>query len=183
MVGLVPKILLDLIDSTAGVEGVRRVKDLAGVARDKAYRLGEVYEDAEWRRLLESAYRVLDLSPEEAEIAYADVFFKDAQKRWPMWFEMSKTAREFIERQPAIHNNFATAVQDPEARKNINDKFSIDRLENELVTHSRSENKLCGLYKALARWILDHYGDTATIEETRCLKQGDPECEIHIRWS
>ena len=27
------------------------------------------------------------------------------------------------------------------------------------------------------------YGDDATVRETRCLKNGDPECEIHIDWA
>ncbi len=49
--------------------------------------------------------------------------------------------------------------------------------------HYRSPNQLCGLYTATARWIINHYGDDASIEETKCLKQGDSECEIRIRWA
>ena len=51
------------------------------------------------------------------------------------------------------------------------------------ITLWRAANQLCGLYTALARLIINHYGDDASIEEAKCLKQGDSECEIRIRWA
>ncbi|MCH7839448.1 MAG: heme NO-binding domain-containing protein [Planctomycetes bacterium] len=183
MVGLIQKLLIDLVESAGGAEAVVHVKRLAEVPEDKEFRMDEAYDDDEWRRLLAATCEVLNLTPEQAEEAYADFFYKDCVKRWPMWFQMSKSAREFLERQPRIHNGLATGVQDPEARRSINDKFKIEKHNGELVVHYRSPNQLCGLYKALARWIINHYGDKASIEETRCLKQGDPECEIHISWA
>lgn len=38
------------------------------------------------------------------------------------------------------------------------------------------------VYTALARWIINRYGDDASIDQTKCLKQGDSACEIRIRW-
>ncbi len=183
MVGLVHKLLFDLIDSTSGPEAVSEVKRLAGVPQDKQFRMDEAYNDEEWRRLFAATCEVLEITQEQAEEVYADFFIQDARKRWPMWFSMSKTAREFLERQPKIHNGFATGVQDPQARQAITDKFQLEALENELIMHYRSPNRLCGLYLALARWIINHYGDKATVQETQCLKNGDPECQIHIRWA
>lgn len=183
MVGLIQKMLLDLVEAAAGPQAVKDVKRAADVDESRVFRLDEVYEDAEWRRLLAATHQVLKLSPEEAEAAFADHFFKDALNRWPMWFKMAKTGREFLERQPEIHNNFARSMELPEHRENIGSKFRVDKQDAELVTHYRSPNQLCGLYKALAERILDHYGDVATIEETCCIKNGDEECEIHIRWT
>jgi hypothetical protein len=183
MVGLIQKILFDLIESLGGADAVRDVKRVAGVPEDKHFRMNDVYSDEEWRRLFRATCQVLKVTQEQAEEAYADVFCKDALRRWPMWFEMSKTAREFLMRQPKIHNGFATGARDPAARKAINDKFQLEARDAELVMHYRSENQLCGLYRALARWIVDHYQDLATIEETQCLKRGAPECEIHIRFA
>ena len=114
--------------------------------------------------------------------AYADVFCRDAMTRFSTWFEMSSNSREFLERQVTIHNVFASSVRDPEARKAVEDKFRIEKLENEIVTHYRSPNRLCSMYKALARWMFKHYGDHAAIEEPRCMKRGDTECEIHVIW-
>lgn len=182
MVGLIPKILYDLALQSGGMETVQRIYRAAGIPEDRRYRIDMVYPDDEWQRLLGAASEVLGVSLADIETVYAEQFGKDSLQRWPIWFQMSRNAREFLERQPTIHNTFATGVRDPEARHGIRDKFRVESRDEELVTHYRSPNHLCGLYIALARWVLKHYGESASIEETRCLKKGDPECEIHIRW-
>lgn len=183
MVGLIQKLLLDLVESARGAETVREVKRRAGVPEEKEFRIDEVYDDAEWRRLLGATCEVLNLTPERAEETFADFFCKDSMKRWPMWFDMSKNAREFLVRQPKIHNGFATGVQNTEDQRAIDDKFHLEKRNGGLVMHYSSPNRLCGLYAALARWIIKHYGDDASVQEARCLKKGDSECEIHIRWA
>ena len=183
MVGLVQKLLLDLIESSADADAVREVKRRAGVPEDKTFRMDVAYDDEEWRRLLAATCEVLNVTQEQAEEAFADFFYKDSIKRWPMWFQMAKSARDLLELQPRIHNGFATGVQDPTAGRAINEKFQLETHNGELVMRYRSANQLCGLYKALARKIISHYGDDATIKETQCLKNGDPECELHICWA
>ena len=183
MVGLIQKLLLDLVESSAGADAVGEVKRRAGVAADKTFRMDVAYDDEEWRRLFAATCEVLNITQEQAEEVFADLFCEDARKRWPMWFQMAKSAREFLELQPRIHNGFATGVQDPQARQAINDKFQLEKHDSELVLHYRSINQLCGLYKAIARWMFNHYGDSAVITETQCLKRGDPECELHICWA
>lgn len=182
MVGVIQKVLLDLALLRGGPQAVSRIYLAAGIPEDRRFRIDTVYPDDEWQRMLAAACDVLELSPEALETAYAEQFGRDALRRWPVWFSMSRNAREFLERQPTIHNTFATGVRDPEARHGIRDKFRLERREQELITHYRSPNELCGLYKALARWVLRHYEEQATIEEPLCLKRGDAECEIHIRW-
>ena len=183
MVGLIPKLLIDLIESQVGAEAVAEVKRRAELPEDREFRLGEVYDDDEWRRLFAATCQVLQMTPEQAEYAFADFFMSDGLRRWPTWFKMSNSAREFLERQPAIHNSFATGAQDPQVRKGITDKFRLEKRENELVTRYKSPNQLCGLYVAMAEWAINHYGDHATVRETQCSKRGDPECEIHICWN
>ncbi len=183
MVGLVHKILFEFLEETAGTAVVLEVKRKAGVDEDKAFRMDEVYDDQEWQRLFSATGDVLGVTQDEAETAFAEFFYEDTMKRWPMWFSMSKTAREFLERQPKIHNGFATGVRDQNAGQAINDKFDLEQAEHGIVMHYRSPNQLCGLYIALARWIINHYGDDASIDQTKCLKQGDSECEIRIRWA
>lgn len=182
MVGLIQKVLFDLIDEVAGPAALAEVRRLAGIPDDRRFRLDTVYPDDEWQRLLAAAGTVLGKSQDELEVAYASFFGRDSLRRWPVWFEMSANARQFLERQQTIHNTFATGMRDAGARSGIRDKFRLEGRPHELVTHYRSPNQLCGLYKALAQWVLDHYREQATIEETRCTKRGDTECEIHIRW-
>lgn len=183
MVGLIHKLLFDLIEDMAGPEKLLEVKRLADVPAEKVFRMDEVYEDEEWQRLFSATCEILGVTQDQAEEVFSEFFFKDSMKRWPMWFSMSKTAREFLERQPKIHNGFATGVQDQKASQAINDKFDLEPVEHGIVMHYRSPNQLCGLYTALARLIIKHYGDDASIEETQCLKHGDSECEIRIRWA
>lgn len=182
MVGLIQKVLFDLLAEHGGAAAVAEVRRRAGVPEDRRFRLDEVYPDDEWQRLLAAAGAVLGKSQDEIERIYAGFFGRDSLRRWPVWFEMSATARQFLERQQTIHNTFATGMRDPGARANIRDKFRLESRDHELITHYRSPNQLCGLYKALAQWVLDHYREEAQIEETRCTKRGDAECEIHIRW-
>lgn len=182
MVGLIHKILFGMIEKQAGNSAVVEIRRRAEVPDDREFRLDENYDDDEWRRLFGATCDFFGITAEQAEQLYAVAFCEDAKARFPMWFRMSSTAREFLERQPAIHNNFATGVQNPEARKAIVDKFRIEVSADETVAHYSSPNRLCGLYVALAQTILDLYGDEATIEEQRCLKKGDSECEIHIHW-
>ena len=182
MVGLIQKILLDLVEEKAGLEGVAEVKRRAGVPPARVFRIAEVYSDEEWQRLLGAACAVLHMSEAELLDAYAEVFGRDALLRFPIWFQISANSREFLERQVTIHNVFASGVRDPEARRAVVDKFRIEKRANEIVTHYRSPNQLCGLYKALARWMIRHYGDEAVIDEHKCMLRGDDECEVHVRW-
>ena len=183
MVGLIQKLLFDMIDSSAGADASREVRRRAEVPQDKEFHINEVYDDAEWRRIFAATLDVLNLTQPQAEEAYADFFFQDCQIRWPMWFKMAKNGREFLLRQPKIHNGFATSQQDSTLRSAIDDKFEIEECNGEVVVHYRSPNQLCGLYMALARCVINHYGDKAVVQEACCAKNGASECEIHVRWS
>ncbi|MBI5863896.1 MAG: heme NO-binding domain-containing protein [Planctomycetes bacterium] len=182
MIGLIHAILFEMIDSLAGSDGVLEVKRRAGVGDDKVFQIDEAYDDPEWRRLLGAACEVLGVGPAEAEAAYADFFIRDAQERWPAWFARSRTAREFLERQPQIHNSFATSLLIPAMRQDVTDKFTIVRQPSGFLMKYASPNRICGLYVALARSLMKHYGDHATIEELHCQKSGDPACEIQVTW-
>jgi hypothetical protein len=39
------------------------------------------------------------------------------------------------------------------------------------------------LYTSLADEVLRLYGEVATIEQVKCVKRGDSECEIWITWA
>ncbi len=52
MVGLVQKLLFDMIESSAGADAAREVRRRADVPQDREYHINEVYDDDEWRRIL-----------------------------------------------------------------------------------------------------------------------------------
>lgn len=177
MLGYPLKLVLNLIEEKHGRDGVVRTLAEAGIPADRTYRLNEVYSDSEAQRLTAAAFRHLSLD----DIAAA--FFKDTLARFPTWFDMCKTSRAFLEMQPEIHNTFAHGLQRPEERDAVRDKFRLEKLEDELVVHYRSPNRMCGMYKAIAQYVFDHYKETATIDEPRCMDRGDDECEVRIRWA
>lgn len=173
---------MELVTNVYGADVALEIKRRSGCAADLDFRINEVYEDEVWRKILAAGCEVLDCSSEFLEEEYAKYFLKDALDRWPAWFKMSKTAREFLERHPAVHNNFADAVRDPVSRDLIKDKFRIEKLDDKIITHYRSPNRLCHMYISLAHEVLRLYGEEAVIEQVKCVKRGDFECEIWITW-
>jgi hypothetical protein len=170
------KTLLKALESRHGRAAVVQTLEEAGLPPDRAYRLNETYADDEAQRLTVAASR--RLSVEEI----AEAFFEDTLRRFPTWYEMCRSSREFLEMQPRIHNTFAVGLQRPEEREAVRDKFRLEKVGDELVVHYRSPNQFCDIYKAVARHVFRHYHDTATIDEPRCMKRGDPDCELRIRW-
>lgn len=183
MVGLIQKMLFQLVQELAGEEGVLALKKEAQVPLDKEYLINNVYSDEEWQRLFGAYIKVCNLSLEKAEELYADHFIKDAFRRFPVWFNMCKNSYELLNIQPVIHNCFATSVADSASKKSIIDKFRVEQSPNHIITHYNSPNKLCRLYILLAHRVVKHYKDEAVIEERTCLLRGDSECEIHVTWN
>ena len=183
---MIQKVLVNLLLRVGGQETLNEVLRKAGVPEDRNFRIDTAYSDEEWNRLLAATLEVLKVDDVTALKLYAEEFYNYAKNVFPVWFEMSKNSYQFLYRQPQVHNNFATGVTNKEERKYIEDKFHIEAFDGvegkKLITHYRSRNKLCKLYKLLAVQIIDHYKDQATITETKCLHNDDAECEIHITW-
>jgi hypothetical protein len=170
-------LVLKAFETRHGPAALEQLLAEAGIPPDRVYRLNEPYADSEFTHLwLAAAGRITT-----DEIAEA--FFKDTVVRFPTWFAMCKTSRQFLEMQPEIHNTFAHGLQRPEDRDAVREKFRLEKLADELVVHYRSPNRLCDIYKSVARHVFEHYRDTATIEEPKCMKRGDGECELRIRWA
>ena len=177
MLGYPLKLLLNAIESRHGQEAVIQTLADAGLPADRVYQLNEPYADSEAQRLSAAASQRISVDD------IAEAFFTDTRVRFPTWFEMCKTSREFLEMQPEIHNTFAHGLQRPQDREAVRDKFRIEKLDDELVVHYRSPHLLCDMYKAIAKHVFEHYQDQATIEEPKCMKRGDAECELRVRWT
>jgi hypothetical protein len=177
MLGYPLKLLLNAIERRHGHQAVIQALEEAGIPADRAFSLNEPYPDSEAQRLSAAALRWI------TQEDIAEAFFNDTLARFPTWFEMCKTSRQFLEMQPEIHNTFAHGLQRPEERQAVREKFRLEKLDDELVVHYRSPNLLCDMYKAIAQHVFQHYRDEATIDEPHCMKRGDAECELRIRWS
>ena len=128
MLGYPIKLLLNAIEATGGPEAVAQTLVEAGLPADRSYRLNEPYPDSEFQRLSVAAFQRVSAQD------VAEAFFQDTLVRFPTWFEMCKTSREFLEMQPEIHNTFAHGLQRPEERDAVRDKFHLEKLDDELVS-------------------------------------------------
>ena len=182
MVGLIHRMLLELLDELLDAAAVARIRARANIPADTMFRMAQSYSDEEFRNLLTCIMEETGLDRDTLEIRFASHFLKDAKARWPRWFDMSTSARELLLRQPKIHNGFASSMCSEADRTRINDKFLVDEDEQGITVHYKSPNQLCVLYKALAKEVIDDYGEQATITESLCLKKGDAKCCIRVEW-
>lgn len=179
MIGLIQLVLLDLVEKAGGADKLTEVRRRGGLPDDFEFRIDTDYPDEQARALIGHACDVLGLTPQQAYDAYAVHFLKEVQVRFPVFFTMSPTARDFLKRQPAIHNSMGSGVTGGDSR--LGDKFSVTETDAGLITHYRSENRLAALYMSLARALLEHYGEDAEVTAL-----DDPEaadCRIEIRWT
>lgn len=184
MIGLIPRVWMICIESLSDADTVRAVLRAARVPQDLRFALDQPYDDAMFLRVVHASSEVLGLSHEALVDAFANTFIDDAVKRWPVWFEMSPTARDFLERQPRIHASFSRSLtrQTDDAHPSAS-KFDVQSTDHGLDVVYYSSNRMCALYKSLARALMAHYGDSVgTVSESRCMHDGADSCHMHVRW-
>ena len=183
MIGIIQKVLLDLLEETGGAPLVTDVLRRAEVHEDVTYRIDQNYSDDEFHRLLQASGEATGLSESELCVLYAKAFLTRARDLFPRFFEMSSSSEEFLLRQATIHAVMASGLKTSEDRKAVTDKFSAEQIRPGFVrVHYRSANKLCELYKALAHEVASLYGEKLQISCEHCMKRGDAECRFAINW-
>lgn len=183
MIGIIQRILLDLLEETGGEALRHAVMDRADVPRDRNYRIDQNYPDDECLRLIHSAVTETGLSEDQINALYATAFLKEARNLFPQFFNMASSSEEFLLRQATIHGVIASGLKKPEERQVVKDKFSARRIEPGFVEITyRSPNQLCGLFRALAHEVAGLYGESLTVDCADCMKRGDPACRFELRW-
>ncbi len=182
MVGVIHQLFFEFVEKTFGAATVAAVKSKAGVPQGQEYRMDVAYSDEEWRRIVGAAVELSGLDAEKAEIAFARFCGEALSQRMAGFFKTSKSTRDFLKQQPTIHNMMASSVRDPAAKRKIADKFRLEEVNGETVVHYASPNRHCALYRGLAEWMAEYYRERIALEEPRCQKRGDPECEIHVKF-
>jgi hypothetical protein len=180
MIGIMHEILFDFVKSNFGEAAVGELRRRAGI-EGKQFRLDTAYDDGEWRRIVATAVELAGGDADAVETAFAHYAGEDLVLRFPGFFRAAKGARDMIARQPVIHNNLSTGLSE-DARRRVNDKFSLEDRGDALVMHYTSPNRHCALYIGLATWVAGHYGEALDVRHDRCMKRGADECEIVLRF-
>ncbi len=182
MVGVIHQLFFEFVEKNFGAAAVAEVKRRAGVAAGQDYRMDAAYPDDEWQRIVGAAVELSGLQAEQAELGFARFCGEALSQRMTGFFKGCTSTREFLKRQPGIHNMMASSVTDANAKQKITDKFRLEERNGETVTHYASPNRHCTLYRGLAEWVAGYYGERVEVSESLCQKRGDPECEIHVKY-
>jgi predicted hydrocarbon binding protein len=182
MVGVIHQLFFAFVEKNFGAAAVAEVKKRARLAAGQEFRMDATYPDDEWQRIVGAAVELSGLPAEQAELAFARYCGEELSVRMAGFFKGCTTAREFLKRQPSIHNMMASSVRDATAKQQIADKFRLEEANGETIMRYTSPNKHCVLYRGLAEWVAEYYREKIEINEPRCQKRGDPECEIRVKY-
>lgn len=183
MIGLIQKALIEMVHEEAGDGAVVELKRRCGLAPDFEFRLDTDYDDTQARRLLTHACALLGVDEDTAQKRFARTFLRSARIHFPRFFTLAEDSRAFLARQPAIHNMLGSGLRNPQRLKAINDKFSINRLDDgRLEVRYRSANRWCTLYRALAHEVAAHYGERLEVATLSCAKHGADACMFRLCW-
>jgi Haem-NO-binding len=145
------------------------------------YLLSEAYPD---ERLLELIGRTAEATGKEVdEVVYAFGVFTGSTtftRLYPAFFAIAPSARDFLLTvETRIHELVRATI--PHARP---PELSVSELdENGVTIDYSSPRQLCVLLRGLTEGTAHHYGETAQIEETTCMRRGDPACRFEVRLS
>lgn len=183
MIGIIQKVLFDLVRAEGGEAAELSVRDRAAVPPDQTYRIDTDYSDGECGRLFAAAAGHFGWTDEDMYDRYADAFLAYGQRRFPEFFAMAPNARAFLARQPRIHACFGAGLRDAAQRRAVDSKFSVAASGESLEVTYDSPNRLCGLYRSLSEALLRLYGEDATVEEIACARDGAPACRFRFDWA
>lgn len=182
MIGVIQNILMKLVEEKFGPNAVKEILKKTNLPSDFTFRIDTFYSDKEFITLFQNCCEAANWSEQEACDEYAVIFLREAKILFPHFFAMSKTSKEFLLRQPAIHNSLGAGLRDKKVRQNIADKFHIEEIDGVLYTHYNSPNQLCTLYISLANQLIKEYGEEGQVSSVSCARNGDTECIIRTSW-
>jgi Haem-NO-binding len=150
-------------------------------AQEPIYLLSEAYRD---ERLLDLISRTAEARGRSADEVVHDfgVFTGETTftRLYPAFFAIAPSAREFLLTvENRIHELVRATI--PNA---VPPRLSVSELDADGVSiEYSSPRQLCVLLRGLVEGTARHYGETVTIDEVACMRQGAPSCRFEIRLS
>lgn len=138
-----------------------------------AYTAVGTYPDEELMTLVGAAAKALTMSEDDVIRWFGRNAMPLLVERYPVFFEGHDSTRSFVlTLNEVIH---------PEVRKLFPGayapEFDFDASVADGVTLGYSSHRdLCPFAEGLLLGAADHFGETATLEQIRCHRRGDPKC-------
>lgn len=163
MIGWVPHVLVGFLDQVGGAGTRRAILADAGLDPDATrFRLDTDLPDPAYRQVIEAACARLGVTEAQAFALFAPYFLARAHDAFPGFFRGVSGTREFLLRQPAIHNCLAAGLRDPQ-RRAVADKFRVEATPHGVRVHYNSPNRLAALYVAVAQELAKSYGEAVEV--------------------
>ena len=143
--------------------------------------LSESYPDESLGRLVARA--TADVGADENELVFAFGVFTGSStftRLYPAFYAIAHSSREFLLTvETRIHELVRATI--PNAAP---PQLHVSELGDDGVTIVYSSPRrlcmlLCGLTEGTAR----HFGETASIDESTCMRRGDDQCTFNVRFS
>jgi hypothetical protein len=166
----------DYLTAEHGNETTARVFD-----GEPVYLLSDAYPDTQLAQLIRRACDESGLHTDELLHAFG-VFTaqRTFTRLYPAFFAVAANTRSFLLTVEArIHELVRATI--PNASP---PELHVSELGEEGVAISyTSPRRLCVLLRGLAEGTARHYGEAAVIDETTCMRRGDPSCTFEIRFT
>jgi hypothetical protein len=174
MKGIIFNLLEEVVVAEHGADDWEDMLERAGV--DGVYTAVGSYSDSQFISLLQAMPREQGESPGQLLRWFGVKAIPLLAGRYPVFFEGHTTTRSFLlTLNDIIH---------PEVRKLYPDAdvpvfdFDTPSTPGTLVVGYRSARKLCALAEGFIHGAADHFGERVSIEQPRCMHEGDERCEL-----
>ena len=178
MMGHINNLVVRMVNDKLGEEAVSELFTAAGLER-REYQPEVIYPEEEFQALFLGAQQVFGVDGESAERAFSEYFMQEVPKMFPAIFELSKSARQLIERVPIIHRNFPAAASQGDYKEKV---FISESTPERLVLEYESPNLLCLTLRCVTEITLEFYGEKGSVYETECQKEGAARCRIVVEF-
>jgi len=138
------------------------------------------YEDADLSQLVDAASAALDTPPDDIVRWFGRNALPMFAESYPHLFAAHTSARTFVlTLNDIIH---------PEVRKlypgaDVPEFEFESAADGRLLMGYRSARKMCSFAEGLLDGAAEHYGESLTIEQPKCMKRGDERCLIELEFA
>ena len=148
---------------------------------EPVYLLSESYSDERLGRLIARAKEAVGADEDELVHDFG-VFTGSATftRLYPAFYAIARSSRDFLLTvETRIHELVRATI--PNAAP---PQLHVTELGDDGVTIVYSSpRRLCTLLRGLTEGTARHYGETAAIEESTCMRRGDEHCTFEVRFS
>ncbi len=178
MMGHICTLLMGMVESHHGEDGVRRVFELSGVDHQK-FRPEVIYPEQTFQSLMGAALDVYGVDNATAQEAFSEYFMEKSPKMFPAIFKKAGGARALFEMVPIIHERWPSAAQADQYQQKL---WVESSAEDRLVFKYHSPNRLCGVVRHVATRVLAFYDEQGEVTELECMNAGAPACRIEVKF-